>query len=84
MYGKNIVIVFSNGVYLRNHILMWGKWRIYDRWDFEEGKSKAPLHRKLKSQIPPTYIQHIVNDSNFNSDELYLKSQPKLEVEHPL
>jgi endonuclease-8 len=30
-YGKNIVIVFSSGIYLRNHMLMWGKWRIYDR-----------------------------------------------------
>ncbi|MGC2429757.1 MAG: DNA-formamidopyrimidine glycosylase family protein [Nitrososphaeraceae archaeon] len=23
-YGKNIVIVFSTGIYLRNHMLMWG------------------------------------------------------------
>ena len=30
-YGKNIVFVFSNGMYLRNHMLMWGKWRIYNR-----------------------------------------------------
>ena len=41
-YGKNIVIVFSTGIYLRNHMLMWGKWRIYYRQQFEQGKSKAP------------------------------------------
>jgi formamidopyrimidine-DNA glycosylase len=55
-YGKNIVIVFSNGLYLRNHMLIWGKWKIYDRWEFEEGKIKAPPHSKLKSQIPQTNI----------------------------
>ena len=30
-FGKNIVIKFSSNVYLRNHMMMWGKWRIYDR-----------------------------------------------------
>ena len=30
-FGKNIVIKFSTTVYLRNHMMMWGKWRIYDR-----------------------------------------------------
>ena len=47
-YGKNIVIVFSTGIYLRNHMLMWGKWRIYYRQQFEQGKSKAPPKSKLK------------------------------------
>jgi endonuclease-8 len=50
-YGKNLVIVFSSGVYLRNHMLMWGKWRIYDRQEFEEGKSEAPLRSKFKRMI---------------------------------
>src|SRR6478735_6232103 len=47
-YGKNIVITFSSGIYLRNHMLMWGKWRIYDRQQFEQGKSKASPQSKLK------------------------------------
>ena len=51
-YGKNIVISFSTGIYLRNHMLMWGKWRIYDRQKFEGGKSKAPRRSKLRVAIP--------------------------------
>ena len=47
-YGKNIVIAFSTVIYLRNHMLMWGKWRIYDRQKFEEGESKAPQRSKLR------------------------------------
>ena len=27
-YGKNIIIYFSGGIFLRNHMMMWGKWRI--------------------------------------------------------
>ena len=50
-YSKNIVIVFSTGIYLRNHMQMWGKWRIYDRQEFEEGKSKVHLRSKLKCMI---------------------------------
>ena len=40
-YGKNIVIAFSTGIYLRNHMLMCGKWRIYGRQVFEQGKSTS-------------------------------------------
>ncbi len=29
-FGKNIVVKFLSGVYLRNHMMMWGKCRIYD------------------------------------------------------
>jgi hypothetical protein len=35
-------------------MLMWGKWRIYDRQEFEEGKSKAPMRSKLKWVIRTT------------------------------
>src|SRR5918997_1478922 len=41
-HGKNIVIQFSNGIYLRNHMMMWGKWRIYHRKQYDEGKAKRP------------------------------------------
>ena len=30
-FGKNLVFKFSSGIFLRNHMMMWGKWRIYDR-----------------------------------------------------
>jgi formamidopyrimidine-DNA glycosylase len=60
-YGKNIVIAFSTGIYLRNHMLMWGKWRIYDRQQFEQGKSEAPPQSKLKRMILLT-SKHTTHD----------------------
>jgi endonuclease-8 len=44
-HGKNIIIQFSNGIFLRNHMMMWGKWRIYDRKQYDEGKAKSPPRR---------------------------------------
>src|SRR6188472_4016032 len=41
-FGKNIIIKFSSGVYLRNHMMMWGKWRIYGRSEYESGSAKSP------------------------------------------
>src|ERR687897_895758 len=41
-YGKNIVIRFSGGVFLGNHMMMWGKWRIYKRTEYDSGKAKPP------------------------------------------
>src|SRR5918994_5031400 len=41
-YGKNIIIHFSGGVFLRNHMMMWGKWRIYKRAEYDSGKAKPP------------------------------------------
>ena len=41
-FGKNIVVKFSSGVYLRNHMMMWGRWRIYDR---ESTTVDQPNHR---------------------------------------
>lgn len=45
-HGKNIVILFSNGIFLRNHMMMWGKWRIYDRKQYDEGRARLPLRRE--------------------------------------
>lgn len=42
-FGKNIVIKFSTNIYLRNHMMMWGKWRIYDREEYDNGLAKSPL-----------------------------------------
>jgi endonuclease-8 len=41
-FGKNIVISFSSGIFLRNHMMMWGKWRIYDRAAFDQGLANPP------------------------------------------
>ena len=68
-YGKNIVIVFSSGIYLRNHMLMWGKWRIYDRQKLEEGKATAPLRSKFKRII------HATTDKNLTANRVINKME---------
>jgi endonuclease-8 len=40
---------------------MWGKWRIYDRQQFEQGKSEAPPQSKLKRMILLT-SKHTTHD----------------------
>ena len=52
-FGKNIIIKFSSGIYLRNHMMMWGKWRIYERDEYESGTAKSPprfSYRKMKQK----------------------------------
>src|SRR6185503_5598365 len=52
-FGKNMVIKFSSGIYLRNHMMMWGKWRIYD-WEEDEKGLAIPTgkaKRKKKSVL---------------------------------
>lgn len=46
-FGKNIVIKFSSNVYLRNHMMMWGKWRIYDREKYDGGSARPPPRRPI-------------------------------------
>ena len=46
-FGKNIVISFSSGIFLRNHIMMWGKWRIYDRTAFDQGLVRPKANHSL-------------------------------------
>lgn len=41
-HGKNIVIAFSTGLYLHNHMMMWGKWRTYTRRAYDAGGAKPP------------------------------------------
>ncbi len=45
-FGKNIVIQFSSGIYLRSHMMMWGKWRIYDRHKYDNGLATPPDRSK--------------------------------------
>lgn len=49
-FGKNLVFKFSSGVYLRNHMMVWGKWRFYDRSKYVKGLARSPPRRsKLKN-----------------------------------
>lgn len=41
-HGKNIVIAFTRGLYLHNHMMMWGKWRTYPRRAYDAGGAKPP------------------------------------------
>ncbi len=69
-FGKNIVVKFSSGVYLRNHMMMWGKWRIYDREGYDGGFAKSP----------PRY-GHRKNESK-NADEIQIKKNDTTDVRH--
>jgi endonuclease VIII len=66
-FGKNIVIAFSTDIYLRNHMLMWGKWRVYGRQQFDEGKAKAPPRRKSKLIVRGSSSANGI-DLNHNND----------------
>lgn len=60
-FGKNIVISFSSGIFLRNHMMMWGKWRIYDRAAFDQGVANAPPRSRWRSK---TAIKNAARSSN--------------------
>ncbi len=65
-YGKNIVIKFSSGVYLRNHMMMWGKWRIYDREKYDKGLAIPPPRRAPpinKKSTDSKTVKDVRNDS---------------------
>ena len=49
-YGKNLVFKFSSDIYLRNHMLMWGKWRIYERLKYDNGLAIPPPRRSEKNK----------------------------------
>jgi endonuclease VIII len=63
-YGKNIVISFTSGVYLHNHMMMWGKWRIYDKKEFDGDKSKPPPRRIVWSNQKITKNNNNKIDNN--------------------
>jgi endonuclease-8 len=67
-FGKNIVVKFSSGVYLRNHMMMWGKWRVYDRGEYDRGLVKSP----------PRYVYR--KNRNRNTDEIQLKKNVVMDV----
>ncbi|HKQ22751.1 MAG TPA: DNA-formamidopyrimidine glycosylase family protein, partial [Nitrososphaeraceae archaeon] len=65
-YGKNLVFKFSSGIFLRNHMMMWGKWRIYDRSQYNKGLSKPPPRRSNRKQLNSS--RTINNEKDVRSD----------------
>src|SRR5690349_21637345 len=59
-YGKNIVIQFSSGIYLRNHMMIWGKWRIYDRKDFDNSIARPPPQRSYFSKYSDVKTSSVI------------------------
>jgi endonuclease VIII len=72
-FGKNIVISFSSKIFLRNHMMMWGKWRIYDRTLFDQGLAHPPP-RSLwyregdKIKRGKSSIAHVGNQADVRND----------------
>jgi endonuclease VIII len=63
-FGKNMVIKFSSGIYLRNHMMMWGKWRIYDRHEYDNGLAIPPVRAKWKKKLALVKnVRDVRNDS---------------------
>ena len=54
-FGKHLVIDFTRGVFLHNHMMMFGKWRNYDREAFDAGEAKPPPRSRiaLRRALPP-------------------------------
>ena len=65
-FGKNLVFKFSSGIYLRNHMMMWGKWRIYDRSKYDKGLAIPPPRRSNMNRhqsLPVIKEKDVRNDS---------------------
>lgn len=67
-HGKHIVIAFTKGFYLHNHMMMWGKWRTYTRRAYDAGKAKPPkrvLWRRAASasRAPVNEVSDVRDDS---------------------
>jgi endonuclease VIII len=63
-YGKNIIIHFSSNIYLRNHMMMWGKWRIYTRTEYYSGKAKPPKRVKWKRKMKKNKPRSVIGDGD--------------------
>jgi endonuclease-8 len=66
-FGKHLVMDFTRGVFLHNHMMMFGKWRTYDRAAFDAGKAKPPPRSRIsrtraKSLKPGVRIGPTVSD----------------------
>lgn len=77
-YGKNIILNFTRGLYLRNHMMMWGKWRIYDRNQFGSGKSQLPPRMTRKRQKQTLKIDNIRRVENGDDDNKIKSSNERV------
>lgn len=66
-FGKNLVFKFSSGIFLRNHMMMWGKWRIYDRSKYDEGLATAPPRRSRKIDLNSSQTAIMEKDVRLDS-----------------
>ncbi|MDQ4073613.1 MAG: hypothetical protein M3162_04830, partial [Thermoproteota archaeon] len=77
--GKNIVIKFSSGIYLRNHMMMWGKWRIYDREDYDAGLAISPA-RYSYGKTAKKNIEKMQNQTSKVTTDVRQDSRVRLTV----
>jgi endonuclease-8 len=66
-YGKNIILHFSSNIYLRNHMMMWGKWRIYTRTEYDSGKAKPPVRVKWKKKLSKNKLGIVIGNRGENN-----------------
>jgi formamidopyrimidine-DNA glycosylase len=65
-FGKHLVVDFTRGVHLHNHMMMFGKWRTYPRAAYDSGCAKPPPRsrrwRGPRSRVGPT-VADVRDDS---------------------
>jgi endonuclease-8 len=66
-FGKNLVFKFSSGIFLRNHMMMWGKWRIYDRSKYDKGLARPPIRKFRKKHLVSPSITRSEKDVRHDS-----------------
>jgi len=76
-FGKNIVISFSSGIFLRNHMMMWGKWRIYDRNEFDQGLAHPPPRNTLHNK---TALKNADGNSNEIEEIKDVRRDPRVRL----
>jgi endonuclease-8 len=84
-FGKHLVIAFSRGVWLHNHMMMWGKWRVYPRTSFDRGAAKPPPRvqwRRRADEAGARRVGPTVDDVRADSRvRLILKTKDHVAVE---
>ena len=63
-FGKHLVVDFTRGVHLHNHMMMFGKWRTYPRVAYDAGRAKPPPRSRLArgTRVGPT-VEDVRHDS---------------------
>lgn len=62
-FGKHLVIDFTRGVFLHNHMMMFGKWRTYARAAYDAGRAKPPPRsRRWRTPEAPVRVGPTVDD----------------------